>query len=581
MTPTDNLMRHDTAQAGLGPLLPVYGMAIGSLVLYLSAVCLRAYFPFPEPTDTAIFLYRQDTYLLLVESGLLLLACMAPGVRPRLLDLPQWALPAIAVGLTGVCYFGTKWVLCGYEVSRDEQMAVFDSRILSAGRLAQPLPPAWQAHASALDTFFMLPVVRPVAWVSSYLPMNAMLRSAVGLITDPALTGPLMVALGLVALWKCARLLWPEDREAAVVALLLYVGSGQVLLGGMTAYAMPAHLALNLVWLWLFLLDRRPADFAALLVGFIATGLHQPLFHPLFAAPILFTVLLERKWTRIGFFAAGYAAICAFWLAWPGWMHALVTGPDSTAAAGGVDFLTRLSSIISGSDPARWQETVANLLRFFAWQHLLLLPLIIAGIAAARRERLAVAFALSLVLPICVMALILPWQGHGFGYRYLHGVIGVAILLAVYGWRSLSARFAWLHPFFVRATLAGLIVVLPLQALMGHDFYALYAGIGRQIDASGADYFITGSRDAPYSQDLVINRPDLTNRPLRLVGDKVDDSLIRDICRRPARILMPTSALYRPIENYFYLRPLANADGRIAKLSPRLKAAGCTVAYLK
>jgi hypothetical protein len=32
------------------------------------------------------------------------------------------------------------------------------------------------------------------------------------------------------------------------------------------------------------------------------------------------------------------------------------------------------------------------------------------------------------------MAVILPSQGEGFGYRYLHGAIGTAILLAVYGW---------------------------------------------------------------------------------------------------------------------------------------------------
>jgi len=555
-------------------------MAVGTLILYVCAISIRALFPFPEPTDTAIFLYRQDTLLLLIGSGLLLAACMAPGARERPLDLPQWAIPAIAIGLIGLCYIGCKWVLCGYEMSRDEQMAAFDSRIFSSGRLVQPLPPFWQAHAGALDTYFMLPVARPVAWISAYLPMNAMLRSAVGLVADPALTGPLMVAVGLVALWKCARLLWPDDREAAIVALLLYAGSGQVLFGGMTAYAMPAHLALNLVWLWLFLLDRRATDVGALLVAFVATGLHQPLFHPLFAVPILFTLLLDRNWARVALFVAGYATICAFWLAWPLWMHALVAGPHSSTAAVGTDFVSRFMTTIAGRDPARWQETAANLLRFFAWQHLLLLPLMIAAIAIVRRERLAGAFAISLFLPICIMAVILPWQGHGFGYRYLQGVIGTGILLAIYGWRSLVVQYGWLRPLFVRTTLAGVIVLLPLQALMGHEFYALQAGIDRRIDASSADYFITGSRDAPFSQDLVINRPDLSNRPLRLVGDKVDDSLIRDICRPGVRVLMPTSALYRPIEEYFFLKPLASADRRIAALSPRLKAAGCTVDYL-
>src|ERR1700733_5369488 len=114
-------------------------------------------------------------------------------------------------------------------------------------------------------------------------------------------------------------------------------------------------------------------------------------------------------------------------------MNALFSGPNSVAAQGGIDFITRLTTTLAHSDSARWQETGANLLRFFAWQHLLLLPLLAAGIALAWRQRLAGALAVSLLLPVCVMALIMPWQGHGFGYRYVHGVIGVAILLAVYG----------------------------------------------------------------------------------------------------------------------------------------------------
>ena len=64
----------------------------------------------------------------------------------------------------------------------------------------------------------------------------------------------------------------------------------------MTAYAMPAHLCFNLLWLRLFLADRRRADLGAIAVGFIATGLHQPLFHPMFVAPFMLMLLLERNW---------------------------------------------------------------------------------------------------------------------------------------------------------------------------------------------------------------------------------------------------------------------------------------------
>jgi hypothetical protein len=204
----------------------------------------------------------------------------------------------------------------------------------------------------------------------------------------------------------------------------------------------------------------------------------------------------------------------------------------------------------------------------------------VIGIAVAWSERLAAAFAWTVILPVCVLAVILPSQGEGFGYRYLHGSIGTAILLAVYGWRWLAARYGWLRPLFIRTTVAGMGVVLPLQAAMGHTYYALYAQIDGRIAASQADYFITGATDAPHLRELVNNRPDLSNHPLRLVGNEVDDGLIRNICRSGARVLLPKSALFRPIETYFFLKPLRSADERIASLSPRLTAAGCTVSYL-
>jgi len=559
-------------------VLPIYAVAVAGFLLYLCAIWLCSNLQYYPGLDTVIYVYRQDRWLLLVETGLLLLASIGLRDRFHKLELSRAALVFLAIAAIALCWLGHKWILCGYDASRDEQMAVFDTRIFASGRLAQPLPPAWQAHADALRTVFMLPVLHPVAWVSSYLPMNAMLRAAIGLAGDPTLTGPLMVALGMFALWKCARILWPDEREAAIVALLLYVGSGQVLFAGMTAYAMPAHLALDLVWLWLFLLDRRGADVAALLVGFVATGLHQPLFHPLFAVPILFTLLLpERNWPRIVLYAAGYAAICGFWLAWPAWMSALATGPDSSAVANGTSYFVRLVKALSKGDPMRWQGMGANLLRFFAWQHPLFLPLLASAGFVLRRNRYAIAFAASLILPVCVMAAILPWQGHGFGYRYLHGVIGVGILLAVYGWRFLAERCGWLRPLFLRMTVAGLVLLLPLQAWMAYSFYAPFAHIDQRITASGADYFITGTGDAPFSHDLVINRPDLSNRPLRLLGEKLDNQLIQEICHPGVRVLMPTSAAYRPIEEYFDLKPLAIADQRIASLSPRLIAAGCTV----
>ena len=43
-----------------------------------------------------------------------------------------------------------------------------------------------------------------------------------------------------------------------------------------------------------------------------------------------------------------------------------------------------------------------------------------------------------IVLTVVAFALVLPSQGIGWGYRYLHGFIGNAVLLAVGGWVHLT-----------------------------------------------------------------------------------------------------------------------------------------------
>ncbi len=533
----------------------VGGLCLAAFALSMAIAALFSSSPAPHASNLAtFFLFQQDRWLLLAEFLALAAAGYRLGARNAPLRLSSVQLAGLAAALLAFCTFGHYFILGGYDLSRDEQLANFDAAILAKGLLAQPLPPLWQAHAGALNTMFMLPVSKPTAWVSTYLPMNAALRALVGFFADPALTGPILVALGLLALWKCARLLWPGEREPAIVAALLYCSSAQILLTGMTSYAMTAHMTLNLFWLWLFLLDRRAADLGALAVAFVATGLHQPLFHPMFAAPFLFGLLRDRSWPRVALYAAGYAAICAFWLAWPLLIHGLAAGPNSGPAGTGTDFFSRLMQLLPSFGLASWIIMIANLLRFFAWQPLLLLPLMLAAVVLARRERPTVALAVSAGLPVVVMLVVLAYQGHGFGYRYLAPALGSAILLAAQGWRSLVKQQAWLRALVLRATLISLFAVLPLQLSFAHDLYASTAQVDARIQAAKAGFVVIGSQDADLVSNLVHNRPDLSNRPLRILADDLDDDLIAALCRDGAMAGLPRESLYQPIRRYFHTR---------------------------
>src|SRR5579871_3365012 len=83
-----------------GTVSPSWRMASGAFLLYVCATYLCAIFPhFPVPNDTAIYLYRQDRWLLLVEGALLLLACIRLPDRARPLYLSEQALTLIAIAL--------------------------------------------------------------------------------------------------------------------------------------------------------------------------------------------------------------------------------------------------------------------------------------------------------------------------------------------------------------------------------------------------------------------------------------------------------------------------------------------------
>lgn len=522
------------------------------------------------------FLHRQDRWLLLVGALLLALCLWRLPARAQPFS-GSWRM-ALAAGtvMAIVAYAGHYLVLSGHDLSRDEQMASFDAQIFAQGQLVAPMTGVWRHHADALNTMFMYPSSETAGWISAYLPLNALLRALFGLIGDAALTGPAMLALGAAALWGCARRLWPADREAAIVALLLYLGSGQILFNGMTAYAMPAHLALNLCWLWLFLRRTRWADLGALAVGFVAVGLHQPIMHPMFAAPILFLLLLERDWRRAAFYFAGYAAIGAFWAWWPNAMWALVEASSTAPKEQGVDYVSRLVAMILQGDGLRLANMVSNILRFFAWQHLLLLPLLPLGLLVARRDRLAGALTAGILLTTMIMLIVLPYQGHGFGYRYLHGLIGNLILLAVYGWMTLGeARSQW-RSLLLRTTAAGLLVILPLQAWMAHAFYAPFAQASQRIAASEADYAVVGANDAPFAVDLVINPPALDARPVRLIGEMITPALARAICVPGTQVAIVGPDILAPIAAYLG-EAAAPADADDRRLADELRHAGCRV----
>lgn len=511
-------------------------------------------------------LVTQDAWL----AGVLIVAwaMLAPG-GPAIAIRPGRVATIVAAAVLVGGWIGARVVMARYDLSRDEQMATFDGIIYRGGHVFAAFPPTWRAFWAAVNQGFILPVGDREGWVSAYLPVNAAARAVVGVV-DPTLAGPLCAAVGAIALWRIAARLWPEERETQVVVLLLYAGSSQLWITAMTAYAMSAHLAANLVWLWLFLGERRWRHGAAIAVGFLATGLHQPIFHPLFVLPFLDLLLRQRRYRLLLAYLVGYAAIGVFWLCWPLWIGAHGT-VAATAAVNmeGIGYLDRFMRSVRGLTADGIGTMSANLVRFATWQHLLLVPLMAAGVAATwRAAGLGRALALGLLLPVVLLLVILPEQGLGWGYRYLHGLLGSACLLAGYGWRASGAGAP--RRAMIVATVASCLIILPLHAVMAHRFVAPFAAARAALLASDADMVLVDDLAAPFVQDLVINRPDLANRPLLLKASEIRADRIGILCARGSIGVFDGAPVARLAASLGYA-----ATAHTAALRAAARAAGC------
>jgi hypothetical protein len=479
--------------------------------------------------------------LILASMSCLLVALWSPRWSlPQRLP-PGWALLAAGCCLSAVLAWGTYALMGNLPLSRDEHMVVFDMTVFNSGHLAMPLAPEWRPYALALVPEFLLNTNHPVGLVSGYLPVNAMLRLAFSKIADPAWYNPLLVLLGGAALLDIAKRTFGRDDRACLAVLLVYALSAQVIVTAMTRYAMTGHLALNLIWLAAFLRGGKFWNSVAIATGFLATGLHEFAFHPFFVAPFLLWKLREGHWKVVTLYAASYGAIVLWWIAYPAMVSPLVAASIMHASKG--NFIAdQLIPNLLRRDPRTVPLMILNVLRFVAWQNLALLPLLIAAIPVALRDRgLARALVVGIVLWLIFVAFILPSQGRGWGYRYLSGYIGSFALLAGYGYRELERRIHRQADGMV-LLLSGLTVAVAIPLLIASTYHFMRPRLAaeRLIAAQTTPFVLIDNEDSNSTDgnfrgttdDLVRNLPDLSNRPLRFASDDLDAALLTGLCKK-------------------------------------------------
>jgi hypothetical protein len=466
------------------------------------------------------------------------------------LKTPVWRFPArfpktrwlLLAGIAIACFlaYGAHSLMENFPLSIDERMVLFDMKVFDQGHLATPIAPAWRSYVETLVPAFLLKEHMPTGLVSSYLPMNALLRLGFSKFADPAFFNPLLALAGGAALLDIARRTFGRDDPACLVALLIYTLSAQMLVNAMTVYSMTAHMALNLIWLAAFLRGGRWGHFAAIVTGFVATGLHQLAFHPFFVAPFVLWRLRHGEWKLVIGYAAAYAAIILWWIYYP-----MLAGHEVASALQPPQNSSFISRIFRAFAERRGDTVITtffNLLRFVAWQNLALLPLLAASVGLAVRDRgFPAVLLLGIASWLVFITIVIPFQGHGWGYRYLHPYLGSFALLAGYGYRELRNTIGRRADGFVIASSAiTALATIPLLFVAAHKLIEPYLAVDRLIAEQQApmvliDTYPHATADGGWAGNAiedVRNRPDLGNRPLRFSSVSMTSDMLAGLCSR-------------------------------------------------
>jgi hypothetical protein len=160
---------------------------------------------------------------------------------------------------------------------------------------------------------------------------------------------------------------------------------------------------------------------------------------------------------------------------------------------------------------------------------------------------LAAGFALTLL----AMLPLSPFQGFGWGFRYLHGLLGSASLLAAAAWvrwvrpGEASAARGW--AMLGAATAFTALVAAPIQFAQARALIAPFANAqaairdatvgGVKVGGAPADVVIVDETGVWYAQDLVRNDPFLTAGPKVMSLQALTEPQLRALCGK-ARVAL-------------------------------------------
>lgn len=437
-------------------------------------------------------------------------------------------VPFLAVLAGLIAGIGTYTVCLNHPLAMDEYLTNFQAKIFLSGHVFAPLGEFWNQFGGAMTPALAIWDPTRGTWTANYLPVYAAMRTPFVALGAETLLNPLMTLGSVWLIASIARRLWPDDAWAPVMAGLFLAFSPQVLVTGMTAYSMPAHLFLNLLWLALYLRDDRVGLGWAPWVGIASMNLHQPNIHAIFVAPFLIRMVLERRWGRSTYFASIYLVGCAFCLYWMK-LKAQLPAPGETG-----DDLGQLRIVLgffSQFGFRSWINTGVLFPQIFLWQSWAVGFFALASLRRVRSLPKPL-FDLFCGLVLCLLFYFLYGfgQGHGWGNRTFYPFLGGFCLLAVAGWNSLASLPG--RRTVLAASLAiTLFLEFPYRCFEVYSVTEPFATADRYLRDIKDPLVIVDTVPIWYGQDLVRNDPFLTNTPKYFFAVALDPARIDALSR--------------------------------------------------
>ena len=426
--------------------------------------------------------------------------------------IPGRWVAAVAAAVLAAAWVGSRVVLHDYAFAMDEFNADFQARILRTGATKASVPAEWLPLVRHATPVFVNFYADEQAWRSSYLPGYASIRALFLSAGASALTNPVLGALSVVAMAGVGRRLWPAEPARTWLAVAFLVASSQFVVTTMTGYAMPAHLLLNLVWLWLYLTPGRATWALLPAVGALALGLHNPFPHALFVTPFLVRELRNRRYGWLLYWGLVYGAASLVWLAYL---------QEATGGGGGGSLLDAFAV------PTMLWEWVLRAMQLsigLSWQTPAAVVLLLAAVLCWRRlgavER---DLAAGVGLTLAFYALFTATQGHGWGYRYLYNVLGNMALLAAAGAGLAAEEYGARRVGRVVAAslLLTALVQWPLRLVQVERFVRPFARADAYVRSRPAAVVVVRPEASWFGRDLVRNDPWLRESPTVLSASQL------------------------------------------------------------